>query len=604
MIQKSIFIGALLLALFAQRATAGDRILDGRWDEAKIDAVLEKTLRLHLKSDTSVLSAGEHLALRKLLRVGELFHEIYLDQHHPQALQAQRAIRDLSRVAAEPQLMRKLSDVFRLMKGPIATTLENERVSFLGVSAETLGKNVYPAGADRGVLDGLFAASPLLKDELLQPRAVVRSATQAAGDLAKLEGYPAIELLHPGLRARLERAAAAPDEVPYYALPYSVAYAERITEAFTLLMEAADALEADDDAFARFLRLRARDLLSDDYDAGDATWVTAEFTGNLNAELGSYETYDDALYGVKSFFAASILLRDRVKSIELTGSIGDLQGIEDALPYEAHKRVRTRIPVGVYEVLADFGQSRGTNTATILPNEGQVSRQFGRTILIRSNILMNPQIFELTQASFRAATVDEHHDDLTPEGGFYRTLWHEIGHYLGPDQTKDGEDLDTALQDTADLIEEMKSDLVSLFASQYLHDHGVHDARRLRDIQAGGIRRVIQNAKPRRSQAYQTMQLIQWNWFLDRGLLSFENDRLRIHHDRYAATVESLLAAVLELQRNGDRAEANAFVDRWTTWNEELHEVIAQRLRDQEEYRYRLVSYEALGESAADEPGR
>ena len=31
--------------------------------------------------------------------------------------------------------------------------------------------------------------------------------------------------------------------------------------------------------------------------------------------------------------------------------------------------IREDIPVGVYDVIADFGQSRGGNTASILPNE-------------------------------------------------------------------------------------------------------------------------------------------------------------------------------------------------------------------------------------------
>ena len=35
------------------------------------------------------------------------------------------------------------------------------------------------------------------------------------------------------------------------------------------------------------------------------------------------------------------------------------------------------LPTGVYEVIADFGQSRGTNTATILPNEAYIARRYG-----------------------------------------------------------------------------------------------------------------------------------------------------------------------------------------------------------------------------------
>jgi hypothetical protein len=65
--------------------------------------------------------------------------------------------------------------------------------------------------------------------------------------------------------------------------------------------------------------------------------------------------------------------------------------------------VREDIPVGVYDVVADFGQARGGNTATILPNESYLARRYGRTILLRANIMRDPNIFESTEHSFAAA---------------------------------------------------------------------------------------------------------------------------------------------------------------------------------------------------------
>jgi len=479
-----------------------------------------------------------------------------------------------------------------LFRSPIATTLDNARAPFLNVDAETPGKNVYPLGTTREVFDAYLADHPERTGELLHLRYVVQDASPAnvRRALRTLDARPELDRLHPGLRARITCGDT------YIAVPYSVVYADEILVVFDHLNVAADLVEDGDAAFARFLRLRARDLLADDYEGGDAAWVTGNFTGNLNAQIGSYETYDDALYGVKSFFSLSLLQRDIPKSEELAAAIGDIQSIEDALPYDAHKSVRSAIPVAVYNVLADFGQSRGANTATILPNEGHLSRQYGRTILIRSNIVTNAELFAGSEETFNAAVVEAHHGDLTSEGKFYRTLWHEIGHYLGADETAQGGDLGVALQDTADLLEEMKSDLVSLTAARMLRDRGFHDDARLRAIYAGGVRRVLQTNQPRREQAYQTMQLIQWNWYLEHGVLSFDGERLTIHYERYPDAVRGLLAEVLELQRGGDRDTANVFVERWTSWDEELHGVIAARMRDAAQYRYNLVRYEVLGE--------
>jgi hypothetical protein len=566
--------------------TADEKIIAGAWSASQVQAIADKTLQVHLPLVPGALRPAERAAAVELLAAGQRLHDVYLRQLHPQAVAARDAL------ARHPELAGHAA-LFRVMNGPIATTLDNQRVPFLGVEPEAPAKNVYPRAATRTALDAHFAAHPETRAELLSSRSVVQAATpdNVRHALATLDAHPALDVLHPGLRARLTNAVA------YMAVPYSVAYADDIQFVYERLNAAAALLDESDAAFARYLRLRGRDLLADDYDGGDAAWVTGRFSGNLNAQIGSYETYDDALYGVKTFFSLSLLQRDAARSAELAASIGDIQAIEDALPYESDRRVSSDIPVGVYNVMADFGQSRGTNTASILPNESHLAQQFGRTILIRANILTHPQLFAGNQRAFVAATVDEHRGDFTSEGGLYRTLWHEVGHYLGVNRTRDGRELDVALQDTADLLEEMKADLVSLFAARELHERGAFDDARLRSVYADGIRRVLQKTRPRRDQPYQTMQLIQWNWFLDRGLLTAEGGRLRIHYERYDEAVETLLAAVLELQARGDRDAANEFVDRWTSWDESLHGAVARRMRESETTRFTLVRYEALGEA-------
>lgn len=566
--------------------TADEKIIEGAWSAEQVQAIADKTLEVYLPLVPGALRPAERAAAAELLAAGQRLQDVYLDQLHPQALAARDAL------ARHPELAGHAA-LFRVMSGPIATTLENRRVPFLGVEPEAAAKNVYPHGATRAALDAHFAAHPKTRADLLSSRSVVWAATpeNVRRALATLDAHPALDVLHPGLRARLTNAVA------YMAVPYSVAYADDIEFVHDRLNAAAALLDETDPAFARYLRLRGRDLLADDYDGGDAAWVTGRFSGNLNAQIGSYETYDDSLYGVKTFFSLSLLQRDPARSAELAASIGDIQAIEDALPYESDRRVSSDLPVGVYNVMADFGQARGTNTATILPNESHLAQQFGRTILIRANILTHPQLFAGNQRAFVAATADEHRGDYTIEGGLYRTLWHEVGHYLGVNRARDGRELDVALQDTADLLEEMKADLVSLFAARELHERGAFDDARLRAVYADGIRRVLQKTRPRRDQPYQTMQLIQWNWFLDRGLLTAERGRLRIHYERYPETVETLLAAVLELQAAGDRDRANEFVERWTSWDESVHGAVAQRMRESETTRFALVRYEALGEA-------
>lgn len=586
-------IGAILLGLATVGSHAQTTLPAGYWNEAKSGEILAKTETIRLDPKLDTLTEAERSALPDLIAVGALMQELYERSRHTEATDAFKELTALHERLGKPVATRNLLDLYRLNQGPIAVTLDNKREPFLPVAPQTPGRNVYPADASHEQIEKFIAAQPARRAELLDERSVVRRATRAnlSADLATLERFALIRELHPGQVERLRDLAqrASPDD--FYAVPYAIAYPEEMTRAFALLMQAARKVEPSDAEFARYLRHRARDLVSNDYEAGDASWVTGRFL-HLNAQIGAYETYDDALFGVRAFHGMSIMLRDDAGTEQLRKMLGGLQAIEDALPYESHKRVRDDIAVGIYDVIADFGQARGANTATILPNDPLFSRRYGRTILLRANIMKNPALFAADERVWRAAANDVHGQDLTPEGNFQRTLWHEIGHYLGPDRDRQGRTLDEALANHADAMEEMKSDLVSLFAL-----HRMKHAS-LRSIQASGIRRTLQNVKPRSDQPYQTMQLVQFNWFLDRGLLRADpkTARLAVDYDRYGDTVESLLKEVLRLQYSGDRAAVDAFFQRWTEWTPQLHEKLAERIRAAQGARFRIVKYSALGE--------
>ena len=562
----------------------------GYWPLEKSQPLIDKTQTIRLTSDLSKLSQGERKAVAKLIEAGQIFQKLYEEQRHPQALSSYRALVQLDKRTASTPATQNLLTLYRLFQGPIATTLDNKREPFLPVDPLKPGKNVYPWGITKDGIDPK-------RSELLDLRTAVRyaAAENLRDDIATLNKYPALQTLHPKLLAELQRLKPANNSL--YAVPYTVAYADDLMKAYGLLNDAADAVENDDEEFARYLRNRARDLLSNDYESGDASWVTGRFK-NLNAQIGSYETYDDELFGVKTFFSFCLLQSRQEETTALRQAMKGLQALEDSLPYENHKRVREDIPVGVYDVVADFGQSRGGNTATILPNESYLARRYGRTILLRANIMRDQSIFESTSSTLAAAIGEQQAKELTPDGNFYRTLWHEVGHYLGVDRTRNGRDLDEALQDDSNALEEMKADLVSLFVAEALHKQGYYTDAQLRSVYAGGILRVLQNNRPRRDQPYNTMQLMQWNFFLENGLLTFEpaTKTMRVHYEKYHDVIGKMLEKTLAVQYEGDKAAADRFIDQYTKWDENLHGVIAANIRAQQRYRFRVFKYAALGE--------
>ena len=561
------------------------------WTPAQVQPILDKMGRTRLAPNLSHLSAGERQAVAKLLEVGEIFQNLYEQQRHRSALSAKAALAK----ASDPH-SRNLMTLYRLNSGPIATTLENKREPFLAVEAPPPGKNVYPWGLTEAELQAAIAANPAERGPLTHLRHVVRRADAATlkRDMGKLTQYPVLDTLHPGLKAKLQRLSRAPNARTLYGLPYSVAYADEMVRSHRLLHEAAASVEADDAEFARYLRNRARDLLTDDYEAGDASWIKGRFK-NLNAQIGAYETYDDELMGTRAFYSLSLLATRNAESAELRKALQGMQELENSLPIDRHKKVVEDIPVGVYDVIADFGQARGGNTATNLPNEPYLADRYGSIILLRANIMRDPSIFGGVNTTWTTAVAPKFAAHLTPDSNFYRTLWHEVGHYLGPDKTSDNREFDAALGADASLLEEMKADLVSLFVARELNRRRYYTDEQLRSVYASGILRVLQNNKPRREQPYNMMQLMQWNWFLDKGVLSFDpaTAKLSIDYDRYHNAARDLLKEVLALQDRGDKAAVTAFIDRWGKWDDNLHGKVAANIRAQQRYRFRLFDYAA-----------
>jgi hypothetical protein len=118
-----------------------------------------------------------------------------------------------------------------------------------------------------------------------------------------------------------------------------------------------------------------------------------------------------------------------------------------------------------------------------------------------------------------------------------------------------------------------------------------------RSIQAASVLRVLQKNQPRTAQQpYQTMQLMQMNYFLENGLLSFDEStgRLEIHYDRYKEVISKMLRDVLSIQQQGDSQKAGEFIDKYINWTAGLHDRLAKRLRDASRYRFVSVRYKAL----------
>src|SRR6185369_4697518 len=341
---RVVIVGTLLilvgvgLAQTEDRMTAPRPLPPGYWPIGKTAPIIDKTQTIRLSPDLSTLTAGERKAVESLLLVGNIFQELYELQRHAQARSAYQDLLNLDKETGSTPATQNLLTLYRLFQGPIATTLDNKREPFLPVNPLTPGKNMYPAGLSKEQIEQAMNSGTALsnRESILDQRTVVRQITaeNVRGDLDRLRRYPVLQTLHPKLLSQLTQleldAAKKDSAVRIYAVPYSLAYADQLLAAFRALNDAADAVQADDEEFARYLRNRARDLLSNDYESGDASWVTGRFK-HLNAQIGSYETYDDELFGVKTFFAFCLFLTRQDETIALRQAMKGMQALEDSL---------------------------------------------------------------------------------------------------------------------------------------------------------------------------------------------------------------------------------------------------------------------------------
>src|SRR6202171_1824425 len=237
----------ILIAGFTQmqsQTKSNQALPAGYWPAEKSQPIIDKTQVIRLAPDLSRLNTDERNAVAKLLEVGKIFQNIYEDQRHKQALSSYRDLFQLDKRTGSTPVTQNLLTLYRLFQGPIATTLENKRDPFLPVDPVVPGKNVYPWGVKKEEIESFLAAHPEKRDEIMGLRSVVRTANSlnANADLAKLGKYPVLDTLHPGLRKSLaessRKGAKTQRSSGFYAVPYSVAYADELVKAFGLLNEA------------------------------------------------------------------------------------------------------------------------------------------------------------------------------------------------------------------------------------------------------------------------------------------------------------------------------------------------------------------------------
>ncbi|MGD8976976.1 MAG: Zn-dependent hydrolase [Gammaproteobacteria bacterium] len=348
-------------------------------------------------------------------------------------------------------------------------------------------------------------------------------------------------------------------------IPYHQAYAGQLAQAARLLAEAADL--TDEPEFRRYLSLRAKALITDDYQPSEMAWLDMK-NNSLDVVIGPIEQYEDQLFGYKTAYSAYVLLKDKAWSQRLSRFATFLPDLQQSLPvaplYKS-EQPGTDSDLNAYDVLYYAGHSNaGSKTIAInLPNDEAVQLAKGTRRLQLKNAMRAK--FDKILVPISDLLIDEdQRRHVTFDAFFATTMFHEVAHGLGPKNTVTGKGtVREALLDRHSAMEEGKADILGLYMITWLHDRGELPDVDLMDYYVTFMATTFRSIRFGASSAHAKSDMVRFNFMraFDAIVRDRESGRYRVDMERMRAAMDSLSTQLLVLQGNGDYEGASRLID-------------------------------------------
>jgi hypothetical protein len=480
-----------------------------------------------LGADLARLPASEQRVVAKLVEAGRVMDVLFLRQvwagNEPLLL---ALLRDATPVG------RERLRYFLINKGAWSR-LDHDAAFLPGVPAKPEGANFYPADATKAQVEAWMQSLPEAE----------RSAAQ--GFFTTIRRTPG-----GGLSA----------------VPYSMEYQGELLRAAELLLEAARLTTQP--TLKAYLEKRAAAFVSNDYYDSDVAWM--ELDASIEPTIGPYEVYEDKWFGYKAAFEAYVTVRDDAETAKLGRLGGELQGLENELPIDPalrNPKLGALSPIRVVNIVYGGGDANaGVNTAAFnLPNDERVVKEKGA----KRTMLKNVQEAKFAKVLLPIAEValpPADRKDVSFDAFFTHILMHELMHGLGPHSITVGGRATTVrqeLKEQASALEEAKADVSGLWALQRLVDKGVLDRSLEGTMYTTFLASCFRSIRFGLNEAHGRGIALQLNAFLDAGAFVVNPDgTFRVDRARIKDAVRDLTAQIMTIQARGDRAAAEALMQK------------------------------------------
>ncbi|MGB8801499.1 MAG: hypothetical protein WCC97_12490 [Candidatus Acidiferrales bacterium] len=499
---------------------------------------------VHMPFNSAGLSAREKEMVAKLVDASGLLDCIYWRQNDPQGLKLYLSLAQSK--DPEDLLLRR----YLKINGSRFDLIDDDK-PFVGTEPMPPGRGFYPAGMTKDKFDAYVAAHPEQKASLYAPFSVVRNKPQSGGS----------ELI---------------------AIPYHVEFREFLEPMAKNLREAA--AMSNDPAFAKFLRLRADALLTDDYFASDIAWLDLQ-NPKFDVVFAPYEVYDDSLLGVKTTYGASVMIRNDAESEKLALYQKYVPDLQEALPLPAADLPSKRGKQSPMEVV-DSPYRAGDllhgyqAVADNLPNDPRIHEEKGSKKIFWKNFMdarVNYIILPLAQRTMRSDQAAM----ASGEGYLADTIMHEISHGLGPAfaHTAQGKvQINEAIGSSYSALEESKADVVGEFCYGWLIDHGVLPKERRNITYASYVAGIFRTVRFGVAEAHGAGEIMQFNYYVEQGAITRDPGTgfYVIDFEKMPAAIASLAKELLEQEDTGDRARTDAWFKKYGGMPPELSALLAK----------------------------
>jgi len=462
---------------------------------------------------------------------------------------------DLSRLTTkEKEMIPVLIDAAKIMDDLYWEQVIGDKHAFLDTIKDSLAR-VF-AGINYGPWERLNGNAPFIPGfgakpagANLYPSDMTKEEFEKWNDKAKTSQYSVIR----------RKAGGSLQNVMF-----SEAYGEKLRKASQLLEQAAGL--ADDAGLKKYLTLRAKALVTDDYFASDMAWMDMK-DNTIDFVVGPIENYEDELFGYKTAFESALLVKDKEWSQKLAKFAKFLPELQAKLPVEEkYKKEKpgTDSDLNAYDIIYVSGHSNaGSKTIAInLPNDEKVQMAKGSRRLQLKNAMRAK--FDNILVPISKVLIDpSQQSQIKFDAFFSNVMFHEVAHGLGIKNTITGKgNVREALKEKYSSFEEAKADILGLFMATQLIEKGEVTGITAEDCFVTYMAGLIRSVRFGAASAHGKANMMCFNYFASKGAFERGSDgTYKVNFEKTRQAMNEWASMVLHFEGDGDYKGASEYLE-------------------------------------------